>query len=151
MLNQYYEIWHKFHQECLVHPCMLIRHFLWNLTVQKNTFFDQQNAPEMWHRPLNLNLYVDYGDMIHFSISAMASKWGQKIVSWVFGAANGGWVNQNIVLRRVIKTSHDDARCFDGSTQHDVLIYSTAVCGAKHPWNYFLASFGGHSSYSKKI
>ena len=39
----------------------------------------------------------------------------------VFGTAIRGYVNQNIVLRRVVWSSRSSARCFDDSTQHDVL------------------------------
>ena len=38
-------------------------------------------------------------------------------------------------------------RCFDDSTQHNFLVHWTADRSAKGQWNYFLASFEGHSSY----
>ena len=44
------------------------------ITPQKYTVFDEQNAPEVLDRPFNTNLYVEYGNMIGFSISATASK-----------------------------------------------------------------------------
>ena len=56
----------------------------------------------------------------------------------VFGAAIRGSVNQNIVLRRVIKTARRRARWSDDSTQHDVLIHITADCSAKHQWIFDL-------------
>ena len=94
--------------------------------LQKYTVFDQQNAPEMWHRPFNPNLYKEYGDMIHFSISAMASKWGQVKISLAFCCMEHHSRSYVRELHRVIKTSHAPLRCFEDSTQIELLTTRTS-------------------------
>ena len=57
-------------------------------TLQKYAVYDEQNALEVWHIPFNCILYVDNGDMVGFSISAPASKWGRREVWLAFCAAD---------------------------------------------------------------
>ena len=71
--------------------------------------------------------------MITFAVEVWSWKLCQIKVSLAFGAAITGSVNQNIVLRRVIKTMQRLLRCFDDSTQYDVLIHGTGDRGAKGP------------------
>ena len=43
-------------------------------TRQKFEVWDQKKCLDMWHSSINPNLYVDYGNMIHFAITASASE-----------------------------------------------------------------------------
>ena len=45
-----------------------------NLTLQKFEVWDQKKCLDMWHSSINPNLYVDYGNMIHFAVTAPASE-----------------------------------------------------------------------------
>ena len=76
--------------------------------------------------------------MATFAVEVWSWKLFQIKDPLVFGAAIRGSVNQNIVLRRVIKTTRRQARLSDDSTQHDVLIHITADCSAKHQWIFDL-------------
>ena len=64
----------------------------------------------MWHIPFNTGEYIDFGGVITFAVEVWSWKLCQIKDPLVFGAANRGSVNQNIVLRRVIKTVR---LCFD--------------------------------------
>ena len=108
-------------------------------------------ALEWWGIPKKPYLYVDYRNPIEFWKGALASKWGQFIISLAFGAAIRGWVNQILVLRRAIKTSRSTARCFDDSTQRDDLFCWTAGRAAESQWNRKWLSFGGSSTFLKNF
>ena len=43
-------------------------------THQKFEVWDQKKCLDMWHSSINPNLYVDYGNMIHFAVTAPASE-----------------------------------------------------------------------------
>ena len=43
-------------------------------TLQKFEVWDQKKCLDMWHSSINPNLYVDYGNMIHFAVTAPASE-----------------------------------------------------------------------------
>ena len=43
-------------------------------TRQKFEVWDQKKCLDMWHSSINPNLYVDYGNMIHFAVTAPASE-----------------------------------------------------------------------------
>ena len=69
---------------------------------------------------------IFFGDMATFAVEVWSWKLCQIKDPLVFGAAIRGSVNQNIALRRVIKTTRRRMRRSDDSTQHDVLIHITA-------------------------
>ena len=56
----------------------------------------------MWHIPFNTGEYIDFGGVITFAVEVWSWKLCQIKDPLVFGAANRGSVNQNIVLCRVI-------------------------------------------------
>ena len=85
----------------------------------------------MWHIPFNTGEYIDFGGVITFAVEVWSWKLCQFKDPLAFGAAITGSVDQNIVMRRVIKTTQKTLRCFDDSTQHDVLIHGTGDRGAK--------------------
>ena len=93
----------------------------------------------MWHIPFNTGEYIDFGGVITFAVKVWSWKLCQIKDSLVFGAVNRGSVNQNIVMRRVIKTTHRRARRSDDSLQHDVLIHLTVDCSTKDQWIFDLA------------
>ena len=64
----------------------------------------------MWHIPFNTGEYIDFGGVITFAVEVWSWKLCQIKDPLVFGAANLGSVNQNIVLRRIIKTARRRAR-----------------------------------------
>ena len=75
----------------------------------------------MWHIAFNPVEYIDFGGVITVAVEVWSWKLFQIKDPLVFGTAIRGYVNQNIVLRRVVWSSRSSARCFDDSTQHDVL------------------------------
>ena len=46
------------------------RHYSAHTTLHKFEVWGIWKVPQMWHSPFKLNLYVDYGNMIHFAVSA---------------------------------------------------------------------------------
>ena len=64
----------------------------------------------MWHIPFNPGEYTDFGGVVTDAVEVWSWKLCQIKDPLVFGAANRGSVNQNIVLRRVIKTTRRQAR-----------------------------------------
>ena len=64
----------------------------------------------MWHIPFDTGEYIDFGGVSLFAVEVWSWKLCQIKDPLVFGAANRGSVNQNIVLRRVIKTARRRAR-----------------------------------------
>ena len=69
--------------------------------------------------------------MATFAVEVWSWKLCQIKDPLVFGAAIRGSVNQNIVLRRVIKTARRRARLLDNSMPHEDLIHLTADPSAK--------------------
>ena len=96
-------------------------------------------------------LFAYYKYLKSFWKGATSAKWEPFPVSLAFGAAIRGWVNQILVLRRVIKTSRSTARCFDDSTQRDDLFCWTAGRAAESQWNRKWLSFGGSSTFLKNF
>ena len=80
----------------------------------------------MRHITFNPVKYIDFGGVITVAVEVWSWKLFQIKDPLVFGAAIRGSVNQNIALRRVIKTTRRRMRRSDDSTQHDVLIHITA-------------------------
>ena len=74
----------------------------------------------MWHITFNPVEYIDFGGVITVAVEVWSWKLFQIKDPLVFGAAIRGSVNQNIALRRVIKTTRRRMRRSDDSTQHDV-------------------------------
>ena len=64
----------------------------------------------MWYIPLNPLGYIDFGSVITVAVKVWSWKLCQIKDPLVFGAAIRGSVNQNIALRRVIKTARRRAR-----------------------------------------
>ena len=64
----------------------------------------------MWYIPINPLEYIDSGGVITVVVEVWSWKLCQIKDPLVFGAAIRGSVNQNIVLRRVIKTTRQRVR-----------------------------------------
>ena len=67
----------------------------------------------MWHIPFNTGEYIDFGGVITFAVEVWSWKLCQNKDPLVLYAANRGSVNQNIVLHRIVWSSHSSVRCFD--------------------------------------
>ena len=93
----------------------------------------------MWHIPFNTVEYINFGGVITFAVEVWSWKLCQFKDPLAFGAAIRGSVNQNTVLRRIVEISRSTARCFDDSTQYDVLTHGTADCSGKDQWIFNLA------------
>ena len=93
----------------------------------------------MWHSSFDQTLSIDFGGVMGFAVRVWSWKLFQIKDPLVFGTAIRGYVNQNIVLRRVVLSSRSSVRCFDDSTQYDVLIHRTVDCSTKHQWIFDLA------------
>ena len=92
-----------------------------------------------FNSPFNPREYIDFGGVITFAVEVWSWKLCQIKDPLVFGAANRGSVNQYIMLRRVVWSSHSSARCFDDSTQYNVLIHWTAEHSTKGQWIFDLS------------
>ena len=64
----------------------------------------------MWHSSFDQTLSIDFGGVMGFAVRVWSWKLFQIKDPLVFGTAIRGYVNQNIVRRRVIKTTHRRAR-----------------------------------------
>ena len=56
-----------------------------SFTLHKFEVWGAWKVPQMWYSPFKPNLYVDYGNMIHFAVSAWRCHWTQTAHSAQFG------------------------------------------------------------------
>ena len=103
----------------------------------------------MWHIPFNTGEHIDFGGVVTISVEVWSWKLCQFKDPLAFGAAIRGSVNQNTALRRIVEISRSTARCFDDSTQYDVLIHGTADRSGKDQWILIWHNFQDQTSTAK--